>query len=63
MWNGGGSGLGNINLEQHVCQDQLARVSRATVADDGQTSGVSELLGVIGLQFLRTQRFFSTPAR
>jgi hypothetical protein len=29
---GGGSGLTNINLEQHARQDQLARVSRATVA-------------------------------
>jgi hypothetical protein len=23
----------NINLEQHACQDQMARVSRATVAE------------------------------
>jgi hypothetical protein len=30
---GNGSGLGNINLEQHTRQDQMARVSRATVAE------------------------------
>jgi hypothetical protein len=29
---GSGSGLANINLEQHTGQDQLARVARATVA-------------------------------
>jgi hypothetical protein len=29
---GGGSGLANINLEQHSRRDQLARVARATVA-------------------------------
>jgi len=29
----GGSGLANINLEQHARQDQIARVSRATVAE------------------------------
>ena len=29
----GESGLGNINLEQYARQDQIARVSRATVAE------------------------------
>jgi hypothetical protein len=29
----GESGFGNINLEQHARQDQVARVSRATVAE------------------------------
>jgi hypothetical protein len=28
---GSGCGLGNINLEQHTRQDQIARVTRATV--------------------------------
>jgi hypothetical protein len=28
-----GVGLQNINLEQHARQDQIARVSRATVAE------------------------------
>jgi hypothetical protein len=27
------SGFGNINLEQYACRDQVARVSRATVAE------------------------------
>jgi hypothetical protein len=28
---GSGSGLGNINLEQHACRDQMWRVARATI--------------------------------
>ena len=27
----GGSGLGNINLEQHACRDKICRVARATI--------------------------------
>ncbi len=26
-------GIGNRNLEQHACQDQIARVARATIAE------------------------------
>jgi hypothetical protein len=33
-----GGGFGNINLEQYARQDQIARVSRATVAE--ATTGV-----------------------
>jgi len=38
----GGSGLANINLEQHDRRDQIVRVARATVAEvvsDGHTTG------------------------
>ena len=39
----GGSGLANINLEQHARRDQIARVARATVAEvvgDGYATGL-----------------------
>jgi hypothetical protein len=44
----GGSGLGNINLEQYARQDQVARVSRATVAE---ATGTSKRYGCVGDDF------------